>query len=107
MPGHTFSLPARRHAPRSEHSLYCATVISSSSMQYGESFTLCGGFSKGSASLSSEPMKYSPPGIFSMPAGHASVAATTADADAEGAALALATAEDARGAVDALDPRSA
>src|SRR3954471_22063383 len=81
MPGQTFSLPARRHPPRSLHSLYCATVTSSSSMQYGGSFTRWTGFSKSWASFSSEPMKNSPPGIAIMPAGHAAVGAATADAE--------------------------
>src|SRR4051812_7635402 len=89
MPGHWFSLPARRQEPLFEHSLYCATVTSSSSRQYGESFTRCGGFSKGNASFSSEPMKYSPPGMKIMPVGHFGGATAGADDGGGGVALAM------------------
>src|SRR3954464_11405130 len=85
MPGHSFSRGLRLHSPLSEHCLYCATVTSVTSMQYGDSVTWCAGRSSFASSLSSEPMKNFPPGIWAMPAGHVGGgggAGATDDADA-------------------------
>src|SRR5258708_29080950 len=88
MSGHQTSFDARRHLPLSEHALKSATVTSLTSMQKGESVTLCGGFSSSSAFGSSEPMKNWPPSMYAMPSGHFGVAAGAIDALADVVVLA-------------------